>query len=83
MKILVRNLNRTTTRDQLHDLFKPFGVISSCVLVMDEKSGESKGFGFVEMPSKEEARQAISKLNAKPFHGSVIRVKTTNKVYRV
>lgn len=83
MKILVRNLNRTTTETQLQDLFKPFGTVSSCVLVMDEKNGQSKGFGFVEMPSKDEAKQAIAKLNAKPFHGNVIRVKTTNKVYRV
>ncbi len=82
MKILVRNLNRTTTETQLHELFKPFGVIASCVLIMDEKTGESKGFGFVEMPSKDEAQKAISKLNGKVFHGVQIRVKTTNKVFR-
>ena len=82
MKILVRNLSRNTTEDHLRELFKPFGVLSSCVLVMDEKTGKSKGFGFVQMPAKEEAKEAIKKLNGKNFQGSVIRVKTTNKIHR-
>lgn len=82
MKILVRNLNRTTTETQLHELFKPFGEIASCVLVMDEQSGQSKGFGFIEMPSKEDAKRAISKLNGRQFHGFAIRVKITNSVHR-
>lgn len=82
MKILVRNLSRTTTEDQLYDLFKPFGEVVSCVLVMDEMTGRSKGFGFVDMPSKDEAKKAIEKLNGMSLHGAKIRVKTTNKPYR-
>lgn len=82
MKILVRNLNRNTTEEHLRDLFKPFGTLTDCVLVMDEKTGKSKGFGFVEMPLQEEAKNAIKKLNGKVFQGVVIRVKTTNKIHR-
>jgi len=80
MKILVRNLNRSTTEDQLHELFQPFGTVSTCILVMDERTGQSKGFGFVEMPVKEEGKRAIGRLDGKLVHGVKIRVKTTNKM---
>lgn len=82
MKILIRNLNRQTTQAQLEELFRPFGKITSVVLVLDPATGRSKGFGFVEMPNKEEAKKAIAKLNGKNFHGVEIRVKTTNSIFR-
>lgn len=78
MKILVRNLSRDTTEEQLYKLFEPFGQIQSCDLVIDESTGRSKGFGFVMMPSAQEGKKAIAKLNKMKLHGSVIRVKTTN-----
>ena len=50
MKLIVRNLARTTTEDTLRDLFAAHGSVQSCSLVMDQRTGGSKGFGFVEMP---------------------------------
>ena len=51
MKLLVRNLDRSTTEEQLFELFKAFGTIQSCTLVKDQATGESKGFGFIEVNS--------------------------------
>jgi RNA recognition motif-containing protein len=79
MNILIRNLNRNVTEKQLLDLFRPYGEIYNCNLVMDEKTGLSKGFGFVEMPVKKEALDAIGQLNGKVVQGIAIRVKTTNR----
>lgn len=61
MKLLVRNLARTTTEDELRQLFLPFGPVTSCVLVMDSQTGQSKGFGFVTMDDEaaSAARQAL------------------------
>ena len=75
MKLLVRNLDRSTTQEQLKALFQEFGVVQSCNLVVDRDTGESKGFGFVEMPKAGEAKAAIKSLNAKTVGRSKIRVK--------
>ncbi|GAB2688529.1 RNA recognition motif domain-containing protein [Aliiglaciecola aliphaticivorans] len=75
MKILVRNLARTTSQDELTRLFAEFGKVQSCNLVMDKDSGASKGFGFVEMPKAGEAKAAITNLNYKMIGGNKIRVK--------
>jgi len=75
MKILVRNLARTTTDAQIQELFTQYGAVQSCTLVMDNKTGLSKGFGFVEMPKSGEAKAAIKNLNDIELDGSVIRVK--------
>lgn len=75
MKILIRNLDRATTQEQLHDLFKKFGQVQSCDLVVDQVSGGSKGFGFVEMPNVGEAKAAIKSLNNKTIGSNQIRVK--------
>ena len=79
MSILVRNLPKTFTKENLEDLFFEFGTIASCDLVMDEASGLSKGFGFVEMSTQEETDKAIEKLNAKTIDGKKIRVKWSNQ----
>ena len=78
MKLLVRNLSRSTTEDALRLLFEPFGAVQSCTLVMDKKTGKSKGFGFVEIPKTGDAKAAIKQLNGKEVAGSKIRVKKTN-----
>ena len=78
MKLLVRNLARTTTEEELRAMFGEFGTIQSCNLVMDEKAGISKGFGFVEMPKPGEARAAMVNLNYTDVDGSRIRVKKAN-----
>jgi RNA recognition motif-containing protein len=75
MKILVRNLDRLTTEEELKALFQEFGAIQSCSLVMDRDSGASKGFGFIEMPKSGEAKAAIKNLNNKTVGSNIIRVK--------
>ncbi|MCP4128002.1 MAG: RNA-binding protein [Gammaproteobacteria bacterium] len=75
MKLLIRNLARTTTETALQDLFEAHGAVQSCTLVMDKKTGVSKGFGFVEMPKQGEAKAAMKSLNNRDVDGSRIRVK--------
>ncbi len=75
MKILVRNLARMTTQENLGMLFTPFGDVQSCNLVLDKASGVSKGFGFVEMPKAGAAKAAIKALNNTVVDGAKIRVK--------
>ncbi|GAA6186133.1 MULTISPECIES: RNA recognition motif domain-containing protein [Alteromonadaceae] len=75
MKILVRNLVRSTSENELKELFQEFGTVGSCTLVIDKVSGESKGFGFVEMANAREAKAAIQNLNYKNLGGNKIRVK--------
>jgi RNA recognition motif-containing protein len=75
MKLIIRNLDRSTTELQLQGLFEAFGVVQSCDLVMDRESKQSKGFAFVEMPKQGEAKAAMQNLNGKEIDGSKIRVK--------
>jgi RNA recognition motif-containing protein len=75
MKLLIRNLARTTTEQEVRAMFEVHGSVQSCNLVMDSKTGSSKGFGFVEMPKPGEAKAAIKVLNGKDIGGSKIRVK--------
>ncbi|MDH5517455.1 MAG: RNA-binding protein [Gammaproteobacteria bacterium] len=75
MKLLVRNLSRSTTETELRSVFEGFGSVQSCHLVMDQNSGGSKGFGFVEMPKAGEAKAAMKTLNGKDLAGNKIRVK--------
>ncbi|MBC8549485.1 MAG: RNA-binding protein [Candidatus Brocadiales bacterium] len=74
MEIYVGSLPYTVTEDDLKEAFAPFGEVSSVRLVSDKFSGKSKGFGFVEMPSNEEAEAAIAALNEKDFKGRDIKV---------
>jgi len=75
MKLIVRNLARTTTEAELQAMFVAHGAVQSCSLVMDKKTGISKGFGFIEMPKPGDARAAMKNLNGKDIAGSKIRVK--------
>ena len=61
MKLLIRNLARTTTEEELRALFEVYGKVQSCSLVLDKESDRSKGFGFVEMPSPGESKAAMKK----------------------
>jgi cold-inducible RNA-binding protein len=63
MNIYVGNLSFKTTDESLNATFKAHGQVDSARVVMDRDSGRSKGFGFVEMPNREEALAAISALN--------------------
>ena len=75
MKLLIRNLARTTTEEDLRALFEVYGKVQSCSLVLDKKTDRSKGFGFVEMPSPGESKAAMKNLNGKSVDGNSIRVK--------
>jgi RNA recognition motif-containing protein len=59
MNIYVGNLSRAVTETELKEAFQTFGEISRASVVKDQYSGESRGFGFVEMPNKDEAQKAI------------------------
>ncbi len=79
MKLLIRNLSRKTSEEELKALFVKEGAVETCVIVMDEKTGNSKGFGFVEMYNRDEALKTVKKLNDKEFAGSRIKVKVATK----
>ncbi len=78
MNILVRNLPRGMSERDILKMFQPFGSIQSVSLVIDDATGKSKGFGFVEMPD-DAAAAAIKALNGKLIGGEKIRVKTSNQ----
>ena len=69
MNIYVGNISRTANEQDLKDAFAAFGEVSSASIIKDKFSGESRGFGFVEMPNKEEADKAISGLNGVDLKG--------------
>lgn len=75
MKLLVRNLARTMAEHEIRVLFSEHGEVAQCNLVLDQETGLSKGFAFVEMPIDDEAKQAISALNQTTVAKSKIRVK--------
>jgi len=75
MKLLIRNLARSITEQELQKLFEEYGSVQTCNLVMDKVTGESKGFGFVEMPKPGEAKAAMKNLNNRDLADSKIRVK--------
>lgn len=75
MKLLIRNLGRSTKEEQVRALFEAYGPVQSCKLVVDKDTGQSKGFGFVEMPQPGDAKAAMKSLNGTEVAGSKIRVK--------
>lgn len=70
----VANLGFHISEADLKKLFEPFGIVSSAKLIMDRETGNSRGFGFVEMNSDTEASQAMDKLNGKEMEGRLISV---------
>jgi len=74
MNIYAGNLSFDVSEDELRKTFEEFGEVTEVRLIMDKFSGKSKGFGFIEMPSKEEAEKAIAELNGKDFNGRAISV---------
>jgi RNA recognition motif-containing protein len=75
MNIFVARLNYDTRESDLQEAFEEFGAVDSVKIVMDKFTGRSKGFGFVEMPDDDAAREAISNLNDTEFDGRTIVVK--------
>jgi len=74
MNIYVGNLPRQAKEDDLRPLFESFGKIMAVNVIKDKFSGESKGFGFVEMSKKSEGEAAIEALNGKDFMGQALTV---------
>jgi RNA recognition motif-containing protein len=74
VNIYVGNLSGETTEDDLRQAFAAFGQVESVNLIKDKFTGEPRGFGFVEMPSKNEAQKAIDELNGTDLKGRAINV---------
>ena len=74
MNIYVGNLSRDVTEDELREIFQNHGYVDSAIVVKDRYSGESRGFGFVEMPNNDEANSAMQELNGKDLKGNIIKV---------
>ena len=74
MNIYIGNLSYEVTDEDLRQVFEEFGQVESANVIKDKFSGESRGFGFVEMPSKEEAMAAISGLEDRELKGKKINV---------
>jgi cold-inducible RNA-binding protein len=74
MNIYVGNLAPDTTEDELRQAFAAYGDVSSVKIIRDGATGESRGFGFVEMPSEEQGQAAVNEMNGKELKGSALRV---------
>ncbi|OGM93262.1 RNA-binding protein [Candidatus Wolfebacteria bacterium RIFOXYB1_FULL_54_12] len=73
-KLYVGGLPYATTQDALNDLFSQAGSVESAMIIIDKMTGRSKGFGFVEMATEEDAEKAIDMFNGKDFEGRSLTV---------
>jgi len=73
-KLYVGNLSYNTTEDGLRNLFAGFGTVASAKVITDRDTGKSKGFGFIEMSTDDEANAAIDGTNGRDLDGRQIRV---------
>lgn len=73
-KLFVGGLSFSTTSDRLREVFSQAGTVTSATVVTDGMTGRSRGFGFVEMSSEDEAKQAVSLLNGRDLDGRQIKV---------
>ena len=74
MNIYVGNISRESTENEIKQAFEEFGEVTSVNLIRDKLTGQSRGFGFVEMPNKEEAENAIKNLDGQRVNGRVLNV---------
>lgn len=73
-KIFVGSLPYSTTSQELQSMFEKFGMVVSATVVMDKFTGQSRGFGFVEMQNDDEANKAIQELNGSDMNGRALAV---------
>jgi len=74
MNVYVGNLLREATEADLRHAFEAFGQVTSVKIITDRYAGDSRGFGFVEMPNHQEAKSAVSGLNGKDLKGRTLKV---------
>jgi RNA recognition motif-containing protein len=77
-KLFVGGLSYSTTSESLREYFAQCGAVESATVITDRATGQSRGFGFVEMANEADAQSAISKLNDKPFEGRRLTVNVAN-----
>ncbi len=73
-KLYVGNLPFSATEDSLKEAFLQFGTVESVTIIMDNDTGKSKGFGFVELTTQQEADNAIAKMNGSEMGGQMLKV---------
>jgi RNA recognition motif-containing protein len=74
MKLFVGNLSFRTTQEELLNAFSPYGTVESVNVLTDRMTGQSRGFGFVEMADRTEAQNAINALNGAELNGRAMNV---------
>ncbi len=75
MKLQITNIARNLSEDDFQKIFEKFGPLEECVLVLDSKTGKSKGFGFVVIENTASAKKAVEMLNGRLVNGQKIKVK--------
>lgn len=78
MNIFVSNLSFKTNKEDLANLFAPYGAVTTSRIILDKETRKSKGYGFVEMSDEEEANAAINALNGTEYMGRTINVAVAN-----
>jgi RNA recognition motif-containing protein len=81
-KLFVGGLSFSTSNDRLRELFAAAGTVESAVVVTDRDTGRSRGFGFVEMATPEEAEQAVQRYNGKEVDGRQLKVELAKSLDR-
>lgn len=74
MNLYVGNLPYRVTEESLRQAFEEYGTVTSCTIIKDKMTGQSKGFGFLEMPERAEAEAAINGLNGRDMMGRKLNV---------
>lgn len=74
MNIFVRNIAYGAKEQELKQLFEQYGTVDSCKIIRDRDTKKSKGYGFVEMPSEDDALDAINNINGLDFEGRLLSV---------
>jgi RNA recognition motif-containing protein len=79
VKLFIGNLNEKIEDYHLREAFSEFGKVTSAKVIIDKTSGKSRGFGFIEMPNKEEALSVIKNVNQGMWEGNVLTIKEAFK----
>jgi RNA recognition motif-containing protein len=77
-KLFIGGLAFSTSNDRLREVFAACGGVESAVVVMDRDTGQSRGFGFVEMVTAEDAAEAVKRFNGQEVDGRTLKVETAN-----